>query len=157
MILSGLPRPETELMPAGRHHSQQWITVFGGQLCERVPIATGRDGNPLKEIEAGLWRANHERLLSGMARDRSRVGPSELKMVVFGAGFSPPCPLSTDLMLIALLRIAQEFDAALAGAQGVMAAFMLGFAVAHLSAALRITLGAVPSRSSGSPRLPSAR
>src|SRR5215217_516598 len=67
-----------------------------------------------------------------MAKGRPRAEPSELKIVAFGAGLFATLPLSTDLMLIALPRIARDFDASLAGAQGVMAAFTLGFAVAHL-------------------------
>jgi DHA1 family bicyclomycin/chloramphenicol resistance-like MFS transporter len=67
-----------------------------------------------------------------MAKDRPRAEPSELKIVAFGAGLFATLPLSTDLMLIALPRIAQDFHSALAGAQGVMAAFTLGFAAAHL-------------------------
>ena len=61
-----------------------------------------------------------------MAKNRSRVEPSEVKIVAFGAGLFATLPLSTDLMLIVLPRIAQDFDTALAGAQGVIAAFTSG-------------------------------
>jgi DHA1 family bicyclomycin/chloramphenicol resistance-like MFS transporter len=54
------------------------------------------------------------------------------KVIAFAAGFAGLMPMATDIYLIVMPAIAQDFGASLAATHASMAAFALGFGVAHL-------------------------
>ena len=53
-------------------------------------------------------------------------------VIAFAAGFAGLMPMATDIYLIAMPSIARDFGASLAATHASMAAFALGFGVAHL-------------------------
>ena len=57
---------------------------------------------------------------------------SRWSVIGYGAALFALLPLSTDIYLAAMPEIAREFDTSLAGVKGTLAAFMLGFALAHV-------------------------
>ena len=58
--------------------------------------------------------------------------PSRWSIIGYGAALFALLPLSTDIYLAAMPEIAREFETSLAGVQRTMAAFTLGFALAHV-------------------------